>query len=65
MLWLDLRRAVARPLRFKAAGDDSYVGHFYDVQTQVNAGSSSLSRTNAKPEAIGEGRDSEPISSVA
>ena len=48
MLGLNLRRVGERPSRFKAAGDDSYGGHFYVAQTQVNAGSSSLSRSNAK-----------------
>ena len=48
MLWLYLRRVGERPSRFKAAGDGSYGGHFYDAQTQVNAGSSSLSFPIAK-----------------
>ena len=46
VLWLYLRRVGEWSSRFKAAGDDSYGGHFYDAQTQVNAGSSSLSRSN-------------------
>ena len=46
VLRLYLRRVGARPSRFKAAGDDSYGGHFYDAQTQVNAGSSSLQPYN-------------------
>jgi len=49
VLGLVLRRVGEPPSRFKAAGDDSYGGHFYDAQTQVNAGNSSLSRSNAKP----------------
>ena len=56
MLWLNLRRVGESPSRFKAAGDDSYGGHFYDVQTQVNAVAARSAASNSQaPRRRGEG----------